>query len=1014
MSNQVLERPRSTPVIHGEGMLVVIDPSVANYKQLVEGVREGADVLILNPVEDGIEQITQYLLARDRLFRSIHIIAHGSPACLYLGYTQLALNNLARYAEQLKTWANSAEPFCEILIYSCRTAAGRGQEFIEQLSQLTGATLAASATLTGSSALGGNWQLERQTGHINSPLAFQPEVMATYNGVFATFDIAAGDVTGLIAAINNANNEAANPGADIINLVAGSIYNLTAALQNFAGNNLGVNRGFSGAPEITSTITINGNGATLQRDGGAPDFRLFYVDGEDGIQGNLTLNAITLSGGRATFGGGNAGNDGGAIFNTGTVTINDSTLSGNAAADDGGAISNFGTLVINRSTLSGNQAGGGGGAIDNSNVFNLGGTTTLDTVTITGNSAATQGGGGIRNQNNGTVTRENSPITGNTPDQINNAATALASNIVVLDGAATIADGSTTPIDFGTITPGGTFAGRTFTISNTGNFNLIIDGITIPAPFTATATPTTIAAGATGNLVIGSTAFQDAGIINGEISIASNDGDNLENPYNFAFSFTVDGPEVNLVDPNNNNVPAGTGTFDFGTVTPGTTFTFNIQNLGTQNLDLSNLILPNGLVLVGDFPATVAPGGTVPLQLQIDPNFTGALNGTIRFNNNDFNESLYQFAITGTVSATVTPPVVPPGTPEQLTNIGDNIFVIGSNGGATHLQFQLTAKDARFINEIGFLRVNANNEILDPQGNSTSVNVNAANFTQTALENSNTVFSVLRDVQPNSLSVRTVAGVTDGTSETVNLFNPGDRVIFYLVSNSTTDSVLAGQTAANQVLFGSTFGSGAFQALQVEDLGDGKFSLAWEDTPGGGDRDFNDAVLTVEQNNITPPWGANIQGSTQKEVLDLRTFGGQRTVRFSVVGSEAAFNNLVGLYRVDTNGQILNPDTGAPTGVAVGAANYQETALNNRVQSVNLDATSQPVEIALDAGADAIYAPFIISDGNTDNVFFPFIGANSDGRDRVRLLADNVLGFEDSVGGFDGDYNDFVLNMTVV
>ena len=38
----------------------------------------------------------------------------------------------------------------------------------------------------------------------------------------ANFNVAAGDTAGLVAAINAANNEAANPGPDIITLVVGT------------------------------------------------------------------------------------------------------------------------------------------------------------------------------------------------------------------------------------------------------------------------------------------------------------------------------------------------------------------------------------------------------------------------------------------------------------------------------------------------------------------------------------------------------------------------------------------------------------------------------------------------------------------------------------------------------------------------------------------------------------------------------------------------------------------------
>ena len=82
--------------------------------------------------------------------------------------------------------------------------------------------------------------------------------------VFAT--VAAGDVATLIADINAANNN--GQASNTINLSAGT-YELTAINNYWYGPD--------GLPAISSNLTINGNGAVIQRDASAPAFRLFYV-----------------------------------------------------------------------------------------------------------------------------------------------------------------------------------------------------------------------------------------------------------------------------------------------------------------------------------------------------------------------------------------------------------------------------------------------------------------------------------------------------------------------------------------------------------------------------------------------------------------------------------------------------------------------------------------------------------------------------------------------------------------
>ena len=161
----------------------------------------------------------------------------------------------------------------------------------------------------------------------------------------AVFNVAAGDVSTLIADMNQANS---NGQSNTINLTAGT-YDLTAVNNTWYGPN--------GLPAITSNLTINGNGAVIVRDpslGGNNPFRLFYVSGgltAGSPAGSLTLENLALEGGLAQ--GGNSGTGGGglgaggAIFNQGSLVLNGVTVTQNTAM--GGS--------------SGGGSGGGGGGI---------------------------------------------------------------------------------------------------------------------------------------------------------------------------------------------------------------------------------------------------------------------------------------------------------------------------------------------------------------------------------------------------------------------------------------------------------------------------------------------------------------------------------------------------------------------------------------------------------------------------------------------------------------------------
>jgi hypothetical protein len=151
----------------------------------------------------------------------------------------------------------------------------------------------------------------------------------------AVFNVGPNDVATLLHDMITANS---NGESNTINL-SPSTYDLIAVNNNWYGPNA--------LPAISSKLTINGNGAVLQRDSSlAPNMRLFYVSGGlSGLAaGSLTLNDLTLEGGVAQGGNGDTGGGGlgagGAIFNQGNVVLNGVTVSGNSALGGGGIVTN--------------------------------------------------------------------------------------------------------------------------------------------------------------------------------------------------------------------------------------------------------------------------------------------------------------------------------------------------------------------------------------------------------------------------------------------------------------------------------------------------------------------------------------------------------------------------------------------------------------------------------------------------------------------------------------------------
>jgi hypothetical protein len=260
---------------------------------------------------------------------------------------------------------------------------------------------------------------------------------------------------GLVAAVNAVNAG----GGGSINLDSGCTYSLTAANNATMGGN--------GLPVVVTPITVNGKGATIA--GNNSHFRVVMVDGTSG--GALTLNGVTITGGKTNGPGGGILNMSGTLTRNGalvtrtssaqaaggignafgaTAVLNNSEVSWNSVPENatgmggGGIVSVASDLTLNSSIVDHNGAPGGGGiASGNGMGGGPGSTITLNKSVISDNTATgvpgASGGGGI--SNGGTLVSNNSEIIDNTaPGEIGagllNHATATLNKTVVSGNSA--------------------------------------------------------------------------------------------------------------------------------------------------------------------------------------------------------------------------------------------------------------------------------------------------------------------------------------------------------------------------------------------------------------------------------------------------------------------------------------------------------------------------------------------------------------------------------------------------
>jgi len=153
--------------------VVFVDPNVADYRNIVDSVKPGTLLFLLSADGDGIDQITQNLSGLTNI-DSLQIISQGSEGSLSLGSIVLNSANLSSYTLKLQQWGQSLTATADILLYGSNVAQGSaGKTFVQQISQLTGADVAASDDLTGNTASGGDWVLEYTTGLIEASPALE-------------------------------------------------------------------------------------------------------------------------------------------------------------------------------------------------------------------------------------------------------------------------------------------------------------------------------------------------------------------------------------------------------------------------------------------------------------------------------------------------------------------------------------------------------------------------------------------------------------------------------------------------------------------------------------------------------------------------------------------------------------------------------------------------------------------------------------------------------------------------
>jgi hypothetical protein len=378
--------------------------------------------------------------------------------------------------------------------------------------------------------------------------------------------------------------------------------------------------------------------------------------------------------------------------------------------------------------------------------------------------------------------------------------------------------------------------------------------------------------------------------------------------------------------------------------------------------------------------------------LTLGPKLADGRQSIVLVSDNNFGATQYTQILT--LGADLVPTPIP--VEATLTKSADNdVFTLKGGSGKPKLQVSLTGRNSNLVNELGVFAVD------DATGKIDGIAPGATGYAEKALARGRVILSAISNV-PNGFNPNEIGRSLE--------FADGNNVRFYLVKDSTTDSVISGKTPSSNVIFSSP------TTQKVTDLTNSNFTLAFED--GSGAADFQDLVVKIEPSNQALPLGVGLQGKQEGEVLDLRGLSGNVKANFSV-NREAAFNNLVGFYKVDD-------ETGRIGNLKPSDAGYAQQAMRQRIAEIDLRVDNQGTAVFdnKQLAGGSILAPFMIANGatidqvlnnQTNNVYFAYLGANSDKVDHIRLLGNNTFGFEDLASGGDFDYNDVIVraNLTV-
>lgn len=924
-------------------MLVVIDPSVVDVEVLAAGVVPDAQVLILDPDQDAIAQITNRLQGHQAKISSLHIVVHGSPGTLHFTSGSLSLSNLERYSAELATWPVDAHQALQILLYSCHVACEQvGDQFLTRLHHLTQANVQAANTWVGKHDQQRRWSLAVTRGEVTSNrLAFNPDCLASYNGKLTPIAQGTYDTPGSARDVKILGNYAyiadETSGLQIVDITDPAnptlkgVYSTSDSAQGVAlsGNYAYVanNAGGLQIVDITDPAnpiakgTYNTSDATL---GVAVAGNYAYI--ADGINGFEVIDITDPANPTAK------GN-----YNT-SGYARDVSVSGNYAYVADG---NSGLQVIDITDPANPVLKG----TYNTSGYALG-------VVVSGSYAY------VADVYSGLqiidITDPTNPVLKGTYDT-----PGAAQGIAIAGNYAYIADGNnglqiidisdpTAPIFQETYDTTGAALG----VAVADDYAYVADGtsglqIIFPFPTAVEAVSANNADGiyGTSELIDVTVQFSDVVTVTGTPSLTLETGDSDRQAI-----------------------------YKSGSGTDTLVFQYLVQP-GDKSPDLDYLSINALAVHSGTIQDSRGKDAVLTLP---SPGAAGSLgaNKDIRIGNTEVSEP-------------------------QLISQENNLLSVIS-GNATQLKANVSSYNASDVWEIILVPVD------DSEGTVDGKKPGDADYLDAITQKALVVLSVLQEEEFSQINFERILDVADG-----------QFLQLAAIRGNSLDDLRRGNSA--EVLFAtSQANSNDYSAVKFNRFNAQTVEVGFR-LPGSSN--FSDLTLQLTLGDFISSQSSDLQGkSSESEIIDLTGLSTPVVNANIEVFCEADFSNVVGFYTIeDQQGSVRDPLTGNL--LKPGEAGYLEAALANRINLNIAGKDGQVTNYSTQITTGKLLTTFIVVDGtiealldsdlsNDPTVYFNHIGSNSDGKDHVRLLGDNIFGYEDLANGGDMDFDDAVVKIT--